>query len=253
MAGYTLLVHPLCKSSYSLLRGLDEKGLLGEFKVVVLDRPLTSTIRGFPWSVPMILDSKGTPLAMDPLGVEEAESILAGDAVVEDDVEQFTRSILYSAYASATVLSHRSLEPLLDHSFLAPALRLPLRRVDYRAALDKLRRGLERLYEENKEVIAKALSLSIVRFLYYSGVRDPDRLSTAVNGDSVSAMIHSMASIGRVNTPLDPGRADMSDYIASFIARRAKGLLRKIAGEHEEITGDEDYWRLIERLRGWRG
>ncbi len=244
MVRHTLAIHPLCPTSRSLVKGLAREGLLDKLDLVVLDRPRPLG-EAYPWSVPILLSPEGEPLAIDPLGPGEAAAIITGRPAGpgRSDEEQFAMSVLYSAYASSIALSHRSLEPLLDPSFLSPALRLPLRGEDPDSAARRLGPRLPALYEREKERIARALSVAITRLLWYAGASEESlqRLSE----DRAGAIVIAMASVGRAFLPVVPGKPDMAGFIASFISRRARGLLAKVRREHENILGDTEYWGLL--------
>ena len=87
------------------------------------------------------------------------------------------RSVLYSAYASSIVLSHHGIEPLLTPASSCPTLRLALRTVDpHRETLEaaeRLRAEAERIYRESREMIVRAMTVSMVRRIYYAGLRSP--------------------------------------------------------------------------------
>lgn len=253
MAGeerFRLILHPTCPTSKSLVTFLREEGLLDEFDFIVLDKPTPLPEGVFPWAVPMVLDAAGDPVAMDPLTPGELASLLKGEPVeIGDEVEFFKKSILYSAYASALMLAHHSIEPLLQESFLYPALRLKPRRRRYEEVVEVLSSRAEEIYESVKEVAARALSLAVVRFYYYSGVRGWEKIA-GLSEEDVSSIILAMASVGRSHLPVKPVKPDMAGYIASFISRGARGLLRKIEREYRETLLDEDYQSLIKSLKG---
>ncbi len=246
---YKLVIHPSCPSSKSVVLYLVDKGIIGELEVKVVEWPVPLGGKAFLWSVPLLIDPNGSPLAMDPISGEEVESIITGkwkppSRSVE---EQFIKSVLYSTYGSALALTHRSLRPLLDESFLTPALRIPLTGRDLGEVRQMLEEKIDKLYEENREVIGRAMSIAVVRSLYLSGLRSEDALSE-LTPEIVGSIILSMALIGRVGIPLKPYQPDMAQFIAEFIRRRARGLIRKIEREYEETFGDEEYHKLVERI-----
>ncbi|NOZ31151.1 MAG: hypothetical protein GXO68_04295, partial [Crenarchaeota archaeon] len=95
------------------------------------------------------------------------------------------------------------------------------------------------------------LSLAIVRFYYYSGVKQWERIAE-IDAEDVSSIILAMASIGRSHLPIKPMKPDMADYIAGFISRGARGLLRKIEREYRETIEDEEYHSLLSQIRARR-
>ncbi len=254
MAGrYRIILHPSCPSSREVVLGLAERGLLDKVDLVVLDRPMP--VGGvFPWSVPLIVDPSGEPLAMDPVDAVESAEILEGrwDRSV-DDFEAFYWSIVYSAYASATLLVHGSPEPLLEESFLKPALRLPLRGLSVEEARERLRPRLGEILEGKKrDVIVRALAVAVARYYYWAGGRDPERLA-GLGPEGVGAVLLAMASIGRSNLPWKPKPPEAAGELADFLARGARGLLRKIEREQEQVLGYEEYQEILSKAAGRRG
>lgn len=247
---YLLLVHPSCPSSREVLLGLYEYGLLDRVKVVSTLKP--AVYAGFfPWSVPLLVGPDGA-LAMDPLDPIEVLSIIEGSwsQGYHDPADQFLRSVIYSAYGSAIALVHGSFQPLMDESFLGPALRLSL--LDPATAsrfIEVVRSSAGRLYGESWEVIARALAIAVVRMIYWaSGGRVSAEDLQGLGEDIVGAIILSMASVGRSHLPSKPSTVEASGFVASFIKRGARGLLRKVRREQELLWEDKDYVRLLKRL-----
>lgn len=223
--------------------------MIDKLGYIILDRPMPLEEGVFPWAVPMLIDEDETPIAMDPLNVGEIEAYLGGyDYDIGDEIEFFKKSILYSAYAGAVILSHHSIKPLLQESFLYPALRVKPRGRNYKELRDMLEGEAESIYDGVRETVARALSLAIIRYYYYSGVREWERIAE-IDEQDVSAIILAMASIGRSNLPVKPVKPDMTGYIAGFISRSARGLIRKIEREYRETVLDEEYTRILAGLR----
>jgi len=241
-----VLLHPTCPSSRSLVRGLADRGLLDSVELVVLERPAPLGGGVFPWSVPLVVVD-GEPVAMDPVDAGEVEAIVEGGEVsVGDEVEAFYWATVYSAYASATILAHGGPEPLLaEPSFLKPALRLPARGVGVDEARARLEGAVGGLFEGRRlETLARALAIALARYYYWAGGRDP-RVLEGLGEGGVGAWILAMASVGRAFLPWEPRAPLMAGYIAGFLARGARGLLRKVEREQAEVMGDEEYLSLI--------
>ena len=246
---YTLVVHPTCASSRSLLHGLRERGLLDKVDIVVAYTP--GAAGGVVvWSVPLLVSPQGDPIAMDPLGIDEFETLLAGGSPgprgsLEDE---FLEAVLYSSYASALALVHGSLLPLArDPTFLAPALRAIPRRLDLARVSRQLEQAAPRLYEDRWETIARAAALSYTRTLYW--VHGPEALEEKLSNttpDMVAEWLLASASMGRAGLPPSPTRPSAAGYIAEFARRRARGLARKIVREQEELRRDT----LMQQLLG---
>ena len=249
MDEYTLIVHPTCPTSRELVLHAERRGLWDRIRLVVLDSPGRWSLPGLPWAVPALARPDGAIVAMDPLGPEELDAILEDrHPGPPEPVQGLVRSILYSAYASSIALSHHGIEPLLTPSFLVPAFRLALYTADPQREAsriaEKLRAEADRIYGENRELIARAMAVSVVRHLYYAGARSPEELQAAASPSAVAAIILGMASIGRSFLPTPPRTPDMADWISSFIRRRARGLLNKIVREERE-TLTPDYLEIL--------
>ncbi len=250
MMGYKLFIHPTCPASKELVLSLKGRKLLDRIHVLLLDTPIPVNSRVFPWSVPLLVDREGYPVAMDPISIEEVEAYLNGESYeAGGDLELLEKSILHSAYASALTLTHRSIRPLIQESFLYPALRLKIRGIRFEEAKTIIENTAEEFYKRVKEKIARALSIAVVRYYYYSGIRSWERIAAVERGD-VAAAVLAMASIGRVGFPVTPVEPDMVGFMAGFIRRGAKGLLRKIEREYRETLMDDEYIGLIKEIIG---
>jgi len=244
-----MIIHPTCPTSKSIILSLKEKGIIEKINIIVLDKPTPLPNNVFPWAVPMLIDKEGSPIAMDPINAEEVEAYLNGeDYDIGDEIAFFKKSILYSAYASSIVLAHHSVKPLIQESFLYPALRVKQRNRNMSEWKRLLEERHDEIYEDVKETVARALSLAIVRFYYYSGVREWERIAE-IDAEDVSSVILAMASIGRSHLPIKPLKPDMADYIAGFISKSARGLLKKIEKEYHETVEDKEYVEMISKFK----
>jgi len=248
VAPVKVILHPTCPSSRELVRGLAARGLLERVELLVLDRPAPLGEGVFPWSVPLVV-AGGEPVAMDPVDAGEVEAIVeGGDVSVGDEAEAFYWATVYSAYASATLLAHGGPGPLLaEPSFLKPALRLPARGAGVEEARSRLEASTVGLFEGRRlETLARALAIALARYYYWAGGRDP-RVLEGLGEEGVGAWILAMASVGRAHIPWEPRRPLMAGYIAGFLSRGARGLLRKVEREHLEVMGDEEYLSILRR------
>ena len=243
---YKLIVHSTCMSSRELLHGLRRKGFLGAVDIV----PASTSLSVFPWSVPMLVSPRGRPVAMDPLSVEEAVAILKGASPPPrgNIEEEFMEAVLYSSYASAIMLVHGDLRPLITPSFLNPALRIPLGRRGLNEASSLLEAEASELYEEYWERVARALAKSIVRVLYWSGRLSEGGLKNMGEGEAASLII-SLAGIGRANLPLRPSKPKAAGFITSFLRRAGTALARMVMKEQEILLGDKWFIGLLEGPR----
>jgi predicted thioredoxin/glutaredoxin len=248
-----LYVHPTCYSSYVVVKELARRRLLDRIELVDTSRtsPL-KLLREGVWSVPWLADSSGEPLATDPLETAEAVSIVAGtwsQPPLEDPVEAFSKAILHSAYATAVTLVMGSPRYVVDEGFLAASLRARLRGIRVKDLVDKVSSAIERQFDQLLDRLRRAAGVSLVRELWWgsNGDLDVDDLRNLDAGFAAAWLI-AKASVGRIGLPAKPWKdvGRVAKQIAEFVRRGAAGLIAKVRREWEEITTDEEYWRILD-------
>lgn len=243
----TIYIHPTCKSSYRLIKHLYTKQLLNKIQFI----DTSATPLGAPWSVPWVqLD--GQPAATDPVNPEEVETILQGKLPEgpSKPIEAFMESILYSAHASAQVLVHGSLDPVIDEKFAMAVLRRPGDRQAATHLLSEIMEREEELYRDWQGKIARALSLSFVRELawVHGGKISPDELASRADPTTIGLWIIGKASTGRAGLPWKPVLPETAEEMSRFLARGAKRLAKKLNDEIETIYGDAEYWDILKSI-----
>ncbi len=242
MAKPMLVVHPTCASSYSLVKGLKKLGILDRVELVVADKPLPRLV----WSVPWI-EVEGEPVATDPVTLEEVLEILENKWRRRiEPLQAFTEALLHSSYASSLAALWSTLDPVLDKSFIAAAVRAKLSHINVELVVSKLRG--QRLSKELGEKIGRALAVSFVRDLWWAtgGALTPKELSEIVSRESVATWIIARASLGRIGLPSQPSPdKQVVNTIITFVRKAGKGLLSKIEREQKMIIDDREYWDIL--------
>jgi len=242
--GVKIYIHPTCKSSYTLIKHLYEKQLLPETQLIDATRlPVKA-----PWSVPWI-EANGYPAATDPVSPEEVDALILDGRIEPPSrpVEAFMESILYSGHASAQVLLHQSLTPVIDEDYIMAALRAPGDRETVEAAAREIESRREELYWEWKGRIARALSLSFARELAWAlgGRVTPETLEDRADPLTISLWITAKASTGRAGLPWRPSPPPAAEEMSGFLRRGAKRIARKVNEEIAAINGDSVYWDIV--------
>lgn len=242
-----LYVHPTCYSSYTLLKYLASKGLMGSTRLVSLTEPweaVSSGIVSVPW-----LSLNGEPAAADPVRGEEVEAIIRGANISppRDPLKAYMDSVLASSYASSLALLHGSLEPAAFTSLAKAALRYPLTRLDPGPLLETVKSEGRSLYESFEARIARVVAVSYVRELYWAsgGLLRPGDLR--VDRLSVAAWLMAKASVGRAGLPSNPVRAnwDGIEVVVGIVEGRGDSILEDVRREQATIYGDLEYLKLL--------
>ncbi|MEB3862081.1 MAG: hypothetical protein GSR84_07675 [Desulfurococcales archaeon] len=241
-----ILIHPTCATSYKVVKHLHSKGLLDRVELAPTSRP-ASAFKARVWSVPWIIVD-GIPAATDPVTPEEAESIVReGRAEIPEDPEKaFMETVLHSAYAASVAVVHDSIAPVLDEDLASAALRTPLGGPDP----GQLRVD-DNLYREWRNMLVRALAISLVREIWWTTRGHPPSIEGLGNLEALAGTwLLAKASIGRAGLPGDPSRGEAvgARELAEFLSKAYKSLVRRIEREQKTILGDREYWRLVEDL-----
>ncbi len=237
-------IHPTCYSSYRLVLGLAERGLLG--RVELVDASRSSVLRllergvvSVPW-----VEVDGEPVATDPVSVEELEAIIRGGRLSVDEPEEAViEAVLHSAFLTAAALLNRSLG-FVDEGFVAAATRARLSGVDAGAVAARVR-GME-VDERLLDMLVRAATVSFIRELVWGGVRDASTVKS-LDPAVAAAWLAAKASVGRLGLPARPWKTirEIGERMATF-ASRAPGLVRKAIREVEELESNHRYWEILE-------
>ncbi|GBF09202.1 conserved hypothetical protein [Aeropyrum pernix] len=243
-----IYVHKTCASSYSLFRGLREKGLLERVEIVEAKGPLDEGGR-LIWSVPWVL-LDGEVLAGDPVDPVVIESAVKGSKIdVGDPVEAFMETILHSSLASSIAVLSRSLEPVLDVSLASAAVRSPLSGLNPRDVLESVEARASELYNEWSGKLARALAIGFVRELWWArgGTLDPGGLESIVSSGGFRLWLLAKGSLGRVGLPADPrlvaGYREVGEA-EDFLLKTGPALIRRVEREQTGILGDREWMSL---------
>jgi predicted thioredoxin/glutaredoxin len=244
-----LYFHPTCATSHELIINLYKKGYLNKIEIYNLIKPLE---KSFIWSVPWLVEDN-EPIGTDPISDDEVINIIENKNVyIENPEESFMMSILHSSYASSIAILHKDLSFLINDSLIKASIRYGFSGVDISNLKAAISKNKDRLFEEYRDKIRRALSVSFVRELYWSksGKINSDDIIKFSDPTVVGLWLLSKGSIGRIGLPKKPFVFDDIDVkeISEFVAKRGKGLLEKIKEEQENIYNDKLYWEIIEKI-----
>ncbi|MCC6041667.1 MAG: hypothetical protein LM554_00760 [Desulfurococcaceae archaeon] len=246
-----VLIHPTCLSSYRLIKKLIEKNTISRVKLVSMEN-LFQIINYKAWSVPWIIVD-GQAAATDPVEYPELEAIIENrELVVRDPLEAFKNTIIHSGYLSSIVALWGSINPILNNEVISVAIREPITKINVEYVKERIVEKKEEIYREIIDVVYRTLGIAFVRELLWAsrGELTEDDLTKYVDPLIVKTWLIAKASIGRIGLPRDPWNrgSESAEAISNFISRSARGILNKVRREYEEITSDEDYWRVIREI-----
>ncbi|MDP8003212.1 MAG: hypothetical protein ACP5I6_01285 [Caldisphaera sp.] len=243
-----IYIHPTCATSYEVITGLYNKGYLDKVKIKNTEKIIGNK---FVLSVPWI-EFNGVPIATDPVTVDDVIEIIENNKInVENPTDSVMMSIVHSSFLSSIVMLHKDIEVALNELFLNAALRVPLSKINVEDVKNEMVKWKNKLFDEYRDMIRRALSVSYVRELYwtYSQIK-PEEISSITNKNIVGLWIIAKGSIGRVALPARPYLDNDKDIelISEFVKKRSKGLLEKVKEEQEKIRSNELYWKIIEKI-----
>ncbi|MEM4656624.1 MAG: hypothetical protein QXD80_06745 [Acidilobaceae archaeon] len=246
MGEVRVYIHTSCYSSYSVVKYLNSKGLLGKVRLVNVVNPLVAiydNVISVPW-----VTVDGEPVATDPVSGGEIEGIIRGDyrASIGDPVKAFLDAVLSSSYASSIALLHGSLRPLILGFFVKAAIRYPYSGLDVGSVLDSLREEASSLYESLEFSLAKVVSVAYIRELYWASKRSiaVDSIKSRIDEVSLTLWLLAKASIGRAGIPVDPVAGINRDGVAltvSILEASWEKILDRVKREQEAIYSDREY------------
>ncbi|MGC8573401.1 MAG: hypothetical protein C0171_05460 [Caldisphaera sp.] len=242
--------HPTCATSHELIVNLYNKGYLDKVEIYNLLKPLENR---FVWSVPWLVKDN-EPVGTDPISDDEVINIIENkDIIIENPVESFMMSILHSSYASSIAILHKDLSLLINDSIIKASIRYGHSNVNINDLKNELIENKDKLLQEYRDKIRRALSVSFVRELYWSksGNIDSNDIVKYSDPTIVGLWLLSKGSIGRIGLPKRPlifNDIDVKE-VSAFVQKRGKGLLEKIKEEQENIYNDKLYWEILERSK----
>ena len=264
MVRNVLYVHPLCYSSYKLIKGTLGTIREKQVRVVMVDNPVASSaLERSVVSVPY-LEIGGRPSAVDPLDAGEAQRLLeGGDAIVYEAWKMMARSILASGYLTTLAIIHgpRALPQLLPRVFIEAALRS--NHGGHSPEVVHAREFWERVWERVWEKAPTVVAYNYARHTYWSlralGKKvDPgslrEHLERMASTELLVQWIISMSSLGRAGNPLSFADKELSTRLREAAGRaleelRSEAVAGWIAGEEQPtIEGDASFWGALERL-----
>jgi len=246
-----IYVHPTCLSSYKLIKKLRADGFLEGDNVKIIDtsRAVYESLEKGVISVPYVLNGD-EPLAVDPVSPEEVESLIAGrplDSTVQpmklqDALENFSRSVMASAFAVSSALLMGGYEHLAKGKFLIASTKIAIYPHDF--TLREVREAIEtsgpRLFEEKSGLYVRALAYNLVRHAFWAG-KGPD-----LQKEEIAELIMAKASLGRVGIPY-PVSVDreLIDSVQSVLKKKGEEYLNRIRSERDTIEGDREYLSFL--------
>ncbi len=252
-ASIIMYIHPTCATSYSIIKYLYEKNLIDRIKII--NTSMVHRLPGFKiWSVPWVVRNN-KPVATDPVDGKELEALIEGnEIIIKDLVNAFMSSVLHSVLASAIAALHSSIRPVIDVDLLNAATRGMLEDSEAVNVINELSSKSEILYEEWRERIARALSISFVRDVWWShgGQLEHSDVEAIATPGYIGAWLIAKAGIGRIALPDKPlllhTNTKTLNAMSRFIRSNVKGLVRKIEKEQKTIIDDGEYWNIINRI-----
>lgn len=264
MSDTILFIHPLCYSSYKLVKNAEkdirEKGV----RLVSIHNPVESgALSGMVVSVPY-LTREGKPLAVDPLDAGELRQILeSGEGFVYEPWKMLARSILASGYLTSLALVHdpRELPRLLPSDFVEASLRSNAggpRPSNVAGDPGFWERVWTRFWEKASLVVA----YNMARHTYWSlrllgktpSAAELQAVLEGASAEDVARWIIAMSSLGRAGNPRSITGSSEGEWIAEASAKAVEHLKDPdvahwiVEEEQGVIEKDKDFWSLLKEL-----
>ena len=255
MGRVTLYVHPLCSSSYRVLKELWRVfSGAGGAEIVVVDRVPGLVLRKLVVSVPW-LEVDGVAVATDPLDPQLVVAALRGEDLrrfaptsPRDAVELLGRGVVASSYASILSLIHQGLEPVLDlRDFVAAASRARLAGFE-EEVLKLVAEAREELYRELRGLVLRAVAKNFVREVAWVSENPEDALRR-VSVEQVALWMVAKVSLGRSLVPLNLNRVlGVAREVIEVLRERGRRYLESVAEELRVLTQDTEYASILSEL-----
>lgn len=247
MPRLVLVFHPTCYSSFLVVKHLYKEGLIDRVHLVNSSKTTGHAGTGLVWSVPWITVD-GIPAGTDPISGEEVALMVKGGfrGGEVDPVKRFMEAVPASAYASALLALHMSIEPLMDRGFISAITRSPFTGLPPSDAMKEILDNKDYVLEELLPRASRALAVNMARDLWWSGLDKPEPPSR----EFVGSWLIAKAGIGRVGLPSKPllERHRGVEALIEILESEFERLLFRVAREQRAILGDREYWALLESL-----
>ena len=238
-----IVVHKTCASSRKLFNELKSRGLLGRVNVVAANG--YSILRMGLLSVPAAVVG-GEVVLVDPISVEEVETLTSGKALGELDLESaennFIEATIHSGALVAAIVLHKSLKPAMSLAWVSAATKSRLYtngREVVEVLLSRLRNSWESILKDNWETFVKAAAFSLTREAYWAGVSEVSR-------DLIALWLLSKASLGRIGLPQTPKRPEATDEVYEVVRANWDRWWRRVEEEQRIIRSDAEFMSLPE-------
>ncbi len=233
--------HPSCLSSYKLIKGLEEMGYLGAFRLINTAKEVQSAMEKGVISVPYVF-AGGRPVLVDPVTYDEVSDLLEGrkrDSITIDRAAQnFVRSVSASAFAATTSVLRESFKPLLSGGFALAASKVYLHDHDF--SLGELLRYVNdndsRLFKESRDHLIRSVAYNLLRMSFWAGQEG------SLDDATIRMLLLARGSLGRVGIPYPPRISEeLVRSISETLAERGEKYLEMLRQERETILADDKY------------
>ena len=255
MVRVTLYIHPLCSSSYRVLKELWRVfGGAGGAEIVVVDRKPGLVLRKLVVSVPW-LEVDGVAVATDPLDPQLVVAALRGEDLrrfaptsLGDAVELLGKGVVASSYASILALVHRGLEPVLDlRDFVVAASRARLAGLE-EEVLKLVAGSREELYRRLRGLVLRAVAKNFVREVAWVSEKPGDALRS-VSAEQVALWMVAKVSLGRSLVPPNLSTVlGAAREVIEVLRERGERYLTSVAEELGVLTRDTEYAAILSEL-----
>jgi predicted thioredoxin/glutaredoxin len=245
-------VHATCYSSYTLIKYLIDRGLIG--RVSISDVSRASDVDGLVLSVPWIKVGY-TVAAADPVSGGEVEAMIRESYTpsIGDPLESFIKTLLASSYASSIAFLHGDLGYAAFKELAEASLRAPFTGLDVMGLVEIVKRNGRSLYEELEFKLAKVVSVNYVRDLYWAsgGSLSDEGLGGRIDETSILAWLIAKAGVGRVGLPGNPlvaANREGVKLLSGILESEGSRILARVREEQETIFNDPPYTNFMESL-----
>ena len=251
-----LVIHPTCKTSYSLIKALStNKSLLKETIIIDAASNPSYTLRLEVLSVPaIVVDSE--PVYAGPIDIEKAITVLQDPKTIVEsssdprNLAERIPLIIGDSQALSSILVYNGLEAVLGF------------KNTIRAGLGVREHGIvdEAIKEfvDSRELVESAyrkavrnLAYNTIRLLYWTYCKRFKRLRDVeefLSLDHLALMLEASSTYGRIGL-IHYRRKSLVEKtrpVYEYIREKYDRIIDYVTREQEEIIGDEEYLGLLE-------